>query len=85
MGKDPGSFTDDYTTGIYIGQVNAETGKKEGLGVRIYLTEPLGKDEEAVPHEKVIMVYEGCWQNDLREGKGFEVYSNKDIYSGFFH
>ena len=34
-----GSYTDDYADGFYIGQVNHATGKKEGLGVRIYLTE----------------------------------------------
>jgi len=65
--------------------VNAVTGKKEGLGVRIYLSEKLSPQEEGIPPEKIVAVYEGEWEAEMRKGKGLEVYPNKDIYSGLFH
>ncbi len=83
--EDVGSFTDDFAPGFYIGQVNPITGKKEGLGVRIYLSEKPSPQDERIPPEKIVAVYEGEWQAEMREGKGLEVYANKDIYLGLFH
>lgn len=29
-------------------------------------------------------IYEGGWENDFRQGKGFEKFANGSIYSGNF-
>jgi hypothetical protein len=30
-------------------------------------------------------LYEGEWSKDAREGRGYERYSNRNIYEGQFH
>ena len=30
-------------------------------------------------------VYEGEWKNDYKEGKGFESFTNGNVYIGEFH
>ena len=84
--RDGGKFSDDFATGFYVGKINQATGQKEGLGIRIYLDEKFVPTEEKpqIPIEKIIGVYEGEWLKEMREGKGFESYSNKDIYIGQF-
>ena len=81
-----GLHSDDYATGVYIGQLNHNTGKKEGLGVRLYLTDKLTEQDrkEGIPLDKIISLYEGEWMEDKRQGTGYEVYKNKDVYVGSF-
>ena len=84
--RDGGKFSDDFSTGFYVGQLNHGTGQKEGLGIRLYLAKKFVPTEEQpqIPIEKIISVYEGEWKEEMREGRGFERYSNKDIYIGQF-
>lgn len=84
-----GSFADDFKTGYYIGQLNPITGQKEGYGIRIYLKEKVEQkpseehqQEEHIPNDQIISVYEGEWKDDMRDGQGYEVYPNKDVYAG---
>ena len=49
----------EYEDGIYTGTINAETGKREGLGKFIYTKESGWKNG---------CVYDGCWQNDVKHG-----------------
>jgi len=44
-------------------------GKRDGYGVMLYRKNRL---------------YEGCWVKDLREGRGYERYSNGNRYEGEF-
>lgn len=59
-----------YQESIFIGEVNKETDKREGLGITVY---------------KNGRIYEGPWIGDLRQGKGYELYANGCTYEGLFH
>ena len=72
----------DNATGVYIGQLDNSFKEKHGIGVRIYLKEVLNDDK--VAEEQIMGVYEGQWKDNMREGRGFEIYKNRDIYFGSF-
>jgi hypothetical protein len=57
-----------YKDAIYIGQVNSEH-KREGKGIMFYFN---GRR------------YEGDWLKDLRQGRGYEIHPNGNIYVGRF-
>lgn len=49
-----------YKDSIYRGEINAKR-KRHGKGVIVYDT---GR------------IFEGCWHNDKRDGRGFELFAN---------
>ena len=61
-----------YEEGKYIGQL--VNNKKEGKGKMEYLNNDiyLGK------------IYEGEWKNDLREGRGIEIWKDGERFEGYF-
>ena len=67
---------------MYIGQLDETKRHKHGVGVRMYLKESLKGDQ--VKKEDILRVYEGQWVNDKREGRGFEIYTNRNVYHGLF-
>ena len=60
------------------GNMLAQSDKDDGSS--IHMTE-----EQPIDACQILSVYEGEWKGDLREGKGWECYKNKDVYIGFFH
>jgi hypothetical protein len=57
-----------YKDAIYLGELNLEQ-KRQGFGVMLYTS---GRR------------YEGQWENDLRNIRGYERHSNGNIYQGEF-
>lgn len=56
--------------------------KRNGKGVIIYLTN--GLDNGISLPNGIKRIYEGDWIEDVREGQGYERYSNGNEYDGGF-
>ena len=55
----------NYKDSYYIGELDPETSMRDGLGICVYNSQ---------------RVYEGNWVNDKREGRGYERFSNGNVY-----
>lgn len=65
--KSPNFVVKSFKDSYFVGQVNLDSNMREGFGVCQY---------ENSRH------YEGSWKNDKREGKGYERFSNGNVYIG---
>lgn len=63
----PNFVLKDFKDSHYIGEVDPEKNDRSGNGICIYLNE---------------RYYEGSWKKDKRHGKGYEKFSNGNIYFG---
>ena len=62
--KDESFGLKKYQDAVYRGQLSSNN-KREGFGVMVY---------------RKNRVYEGQWKGDYRDGKGYERYSNGNLY-----
>ena len=76
-----GEVFEDRRDGVYFGQLAGDGRRKQGLGIRLVLNSKPNRDSK-VSISDVVAVYEGNWVKNKREGKGFEVYENGDVYVG---